>query len=409
VVLGVVLLLILLKPIIGQAGSWDINAELGVEVRSFPEEPQFSGQFNHWQSSFFSSVEVKWKSDDSKHQFFVEPFVRLDSQDSERSHGDLREGYYRYSNSGDWSILAGLGKVFWGVAESRHLVDIINQSDSVEDIDNEDKLGQPMVKLTFLKDWGKLNLFVLPGFRERTFPGVKGRLRGPVIVDSKNARYEASEGDNHVDYAIRYSHYFGDWDIGLSAFHGTSRAPRFAFNMPDNRLTPIYDQITQLGIDIQYTYDAWLWKFEGITRAGQGKRFFASVAGVEYTFYQVSGSSWDIGAIVEYQYDGREKVTQVSLTEPPYETPSPFVVEDNDIFTGLRFALNDSQDTSFLVGSAIDTHDSSIFILLEAERRLGTNWTAEFEARLFANTSSSNVAAVFRDDDFFLLRFTRRF
>jgi hypothetical protein len=33
------------------------------------------------------------------------------------------------------SFTFGLGKVFWGVAESRHLIDIVNQTDLVENID----------------------------------------------------------------------------------------------------------------------------------------------------------------------------------------------------------------------------------------------------------------------------------
>ena len=48
----------------------------------------------------------------------------------------------------------GVGKVFWGVTESQHLVDIINQTDLVENIDTEDKLGQPMLETTWLQNWG---------------------------------------------------------------------------------------------------------------------------------------------------------------------------------------------------------------------------------------------------------------
>ncbi len=69
----------------------------------------------------------------------------------------------------------GVRRVFWGVTEFQHLVDIINQSDSVEDIDNEDKLGQPMINLSLVKDWGIVDFFVLPYFRERTFAGAEGR------------------------------------------------------------------------------------------------------------------------------------------------------------------------------------------------------------------------------------------
>ena len=35
-----------------------------------------------------------------------------------------------------------------------------NQTDGVEDIDSEDKLGQPMVNLTLERDWGALDLYV---------------------------------------------------------------------------------------------------------------------------------------------------------------------------------------------------------------------------------------------------------
>ena len=41
----------------------------------------------------------------------------------------------------DWSLSIGLGKVFWGVTEFNHLVDVINQTDLVEGIDGEAKLG----------------------------------------------------------------------------------------------------------------------------------------------------------------------------------------------------------------------------------------------------------------------------
>ena len=54
--------------------------------------------------------------------------------------------------------MIGINKVFWGgFAETRHLVNIVNRSDIVEDMDEEDKLGQPMVAVGFEKDWGRLD------------------------------------------------------------------------------------------------------------------------------------------------------------------------------------------------------------------------------------------------------------
>ena len=210
-----------------------------------------------------------------------------------------------------------------------------------------------------------------------------------------------------VDYAARYSNFFGDWDVGLSVFHGTSREPRFAFAPGGTSLQPVYDRITQGGLDVQYTTGAWLWKGEAIVRAGQGDTFFAGVAGFEYTLYQIFGRAWDLGLIAEYLYDGR---SEDFVVEPfGLASQTPFTAFQNDVFAGARLALNDSQDTSLLAGTAVDTEDQSMSMFIEAQRRLGQDWTIEFESRLFFNVDPNNLADAFRDDDFLTLRLTRYF
>jgi hypothetical protein len=285
------------------------------------------------------------------------------------------------------------------VTESRHLVDIINQTDLVENIDEEDKLGQPMLEVSTLQDFGEVRFYVLPGFRERTFPGRDGRFRGPFVVDTDNARYDSAAKDHRVDFAARYSNYFGDWDVGVSIFNGTSREPRFLPAATPGRLVPYYDVITQAGLDVQYTSDAWLWKFEGIVRSGQSHDFGAIVAGLEYTFYGVTVSGADLGMLVEYLYDGRD--SNPSLAPP--------TLTDNDVFVGSRYALNDIQDTQILAGGIIDIDNGSTAALLEASRRFGDNWIAEIEARVFLNADSADLLASFADDDSLTLRVTRYF
>ena len=395
-----------LSPV-AMAGEWDIGAEIAGELRYFPSEPQIPTQFDHWQPSLTVEPDIRWRSDNGKHQIVFTPFVRIDAQDDERTHFDVREGYYRFISDSDWTLLVGAAKVFWGTTESRHLVDIINQTDAVEDIDEEDKLGQPMVQLSILKQWGQVELFVLPGFRTRTFPGPEGRLRFGIPVDMGNPIFERDAGRAAVDYAARYSNYFGAWDVGLSVFHGTSREPRFAVSFGGQRLFPIYDRITQGGLDIQHTRGAWLWKGEAIVRTGQGSTFFAGVAGFEYTLYQTFGRSWDLGLLTEYLYDGRDDGFVRDGLE--FIAEAPFTVSQNDVFTGARLALNDTQDTSILAGVSTDADDQSMAMFIEAERRFGQNWTAELESRLFFNVDSDNVAAAFRDDDFITFRLTRYF
>ncbi|GJL94277.1 MAG: hypothetical protein DHS20C05_06820 [Hyphococcus sp.] len=390
---------------VAAADEWEFGGEISTEIRYFPSEPQFPGQFEHWQPSLTLQPDIRWESDDGKHQLVMTPFARIDAQDNERTHIDLREGYYRYISDNDWTLLIGAAKVFWGTAESRHLVDIINQTDSVEDIDEEDKLGQPMIKLSLLKEWGQLDLFVMSGFRTRTFPGADGRLRFPLPVDTEKEIFESDANRGAVDYAARYSNFFGNWDVGLSVFHGTSREPRFAVLPTNDGLAPVYDRITQGGLDVQYTAGAWLWKGEAIVRRGHGSTFFAGVAGVEYTLYQIFGRSWDLGLLAEYLYDGRDE----GFVLEPFGVTSiaPATAFQNDVFTGARLALNDTQDTSLLAGVSVDADDQSMSMLIEAQRRIGQNWTVELESRLFFNIDPGNIADAFRDDDVLTFRLTR--
>ncbi len=186
------------------AGEWRLSGSLAAEGRYFLEDPAFPGQLEDSQASLLLAPEWRWRSEDRRHQVKISPWGRWDGEDDERSHFDLREGYYRYVGK-RWELLAGVNRIFWGVTESRHLVDIVNQTDAVEDIDNEDKLGQPMIQLAIDRDWGRLELLSLVGFRERTFPGRDGRLRAPLVVDTDAVRYESRAGDERIDWALRWT------------------------------------------------------------------------------------------------------------------------------------------------------------------------------------------------------------
>ena len=164
-------------------GRLKISGNVGLEGRLFTQSPRFASQ-KRATVSLDGEVEFVY-SFESGDRFTFKPFGRLDSADERRSHWDIREAAFLFRLPWDLELRAGVSKVFWGVAESNHLIDIINQTDSVEGPDGEDKLGQPMLMLTLAKDWGTIDLFVLPWFRERTFPGRSGRLRPLLYIDTR--------------------------------------------------------------------------------------------------------------------------------------------------------------------------------------------------------------------------------
>ncbi|WP_298036318.1 hypothetical protein [uncultured Desulfuromonas sp.] len=378
-------------------GEW--SGYGGIELRVFPRSPAFPEQERSTLSpSLELQPEIRLEWNDGNDRITVIPFLRLDADDDQRTHGDLRELNWLHLER-SWDLRLGLGKVFWGVAESRHLIDIVNQTDLVEDVDAEEKLGQPMANLNLLSDWGTFGLFALPGFRERTFPDGRARLRGILPIDTDEAAYESSREEARIDWAGRWSRVFGDWDIGLGHFRGTSREPRL---VPAPKasgkivLVPHYDIIGQTSLDLQATKGSWLWKLEAMTRSGQGKRFGALVGGFEYTLFGLRGSAVDLGLLGEYLYDGRDD-------------EAPVTPWDDDLFLGLRLSPNDVQSSELLAGVLWDRDNGALMLNLEASRRIGRHWIMEVEGRIFSDIPNGDPLAGLARDDFARFRLKRFF
>ena len=382
---SIALFIIIIFTLISSASAYELSGYISAEGRVFVNAPLFPEQKRNnvslaVQPEFYN----EWESGSS---FTFTPFARLDSADPERSHFDIRElNYLRLHD--EWELRVGIGKVFWGVTEFVHLVDIINQTDAVESIDAEDKLGQPMIHLSVPRNWGVLDAFVLPYFRERTFQGEKGRFRPPFIVDTDRAIYESSSEEKNIDVAVRYSNTIGDWDFGLYHFKGTGREPTLLLSADPSGnpiFIPYYEQINQTGLDVQAVLGSWLLKFEGIYRNGQGEGFYASVGGVEYAFINMASSGMDLDLIIEWAYDERGKESTTGY--------------DNDLMGGLRLTFNDAASTDVLVGLIQDLDRDGSSFAFESSRRIGDNWMASLDAFIVIDTSEGDTIHSLRDDD----------
>jgi hypothetical protein len=385
------LLFLFLSTIEGSvASAHEFSGYAAVEGRYFFQDPLFPEQERN-NASLALQPEYYHEFESGSSITFT-AFGRLDSADSERTHFDIRELNYLWLGN-PWELRVGIGKVFWGVTEFVHLVDIINQTDLVEAPDGEEKLGQPVVSFSYPTDWGTLDLFVLPYFRERTFPGSAGRLRTALVVDTGNAIYESDKEQNHVDFAVRYSRSLGDWEIGLSYFTGTSREPTL---LPDlNKsgepvLIPFYEQINQGGLDLQLITGSWLWKLEAIYRTGQSDAdFFSSDFGFEYTFYGVFSSPADVGVLAEYLFDDRGNDATTAF--------------ENDVAIGVRLSFNDAATSEALLAVIQDVETSARLVTVEASRRFGSNVKANLEIGIFSDIPFDDPLYSLRKDSFLRL------
>ena len=381
------------------------DLDLGAQARSFFEEG-LDGQ-----AKFHPSVSIQadyyraW--DNERQSLTFTPFYRYDSKDDERTHFDLREGFWSLVGS-DWDLHLGVKQVFWGVTEFNHLVDIINQTDLVENLDGEDKLGQPMAHLSLVRNWGILDFHLLTGFRERTYPGPDGRPRFYIPIDNDDATYESGAEDKRVDGAIRWSHHVGAFEFGLYHFNGTSRAPLFEpITDADGELLlrPYYPVINQTGLDAQAIYGDWALKLEAINRTNFPDDYYAFNAGFERTLVGAFGTRADLGLVVEYLYDDRG--------DDAFDT-----FFEHDIALATRWALNDLADSQALIGLIWDHENHETIFTLEASRRLGETWTLLLEGRAFAGAADldpdnpldpANKGASVARDDYIELELTKYF
>ena len=364
------------------AGAGDWSGYLGIEGRTFLEGEGSDGQDSSSTSLVFEP-EFHYDWDDGYQSLHFTPFFRYDSLDENRTHFDVRELYWQKVGR-SWELSVGLRKIFWGVTESAHLVDIINQTDQVEDPDGEAKLGQPMVQLRLIRDWGYLDFFLLPFFRERTFASRDGRLRPLGFVLTDQVTYESDRGDQHLDWAIRWSHSLGPFDLGLSYFEGTSREPLLRPTTDEDGLSafqPDYLLLRQTGLDVQATLGSWLLKLEGIHRNTSEENTFATLAGFEYTLFDIRGSGIDLGFLMEYLWDERPR-------------------RPEDLFVATRLTFNDVQSTEILFGVLQSLETDALFINLEGSRRLGSAYRLTVRARAFLDVPDGDPLEPLRQDDY---------
>lgn len=368
----------------------DFSLKLSAEDRFFFKEGLYEGQKRNYLSvSAQPEYTVQW--DDEKFLFKVTLFGRWDQHDQRRTHADIRELYWQMVKS-NHELSIGLKKIFWGVTESAHLVNIINQTDVVESFDGEEKLGQPMIHYSYQSNVGTFDLFYMQYFRKPKFPGKNGRLRTPFLITDDLIQFESDLEEYRPEVAFRWSHYIGKFDFGISHFYGTSRQPLIK-DLED--FQPIFAVINQTGVDVQATTGPVLWKAEAIFNRNDILNFTALAAGFEYTFGNVNGKGLDIGMLGEYLYDSRDNLSLNSL--------------QNDIFAGTRFAFNNTQDTQLLAGVIVDLQRNTQLASIEANQRLGESWKVELEGRFFINASKKEFIYFMRDDSFMRLVINKYF
>ena len=348
------------------------------------------GQDNYNTSFFAKGTFISYlQNDDAK--FTISAIGRFDQNDDQLRYIDFQKFKYAYYFD-DVTLKVGNEIVFWGVNETFNIVDIINQSNLAENISGTKKLGQPMASISYSRDYGTFDIYLMPYFRERPFSGKEGRPRLLFEVDKNSITYESSAKKRKIDFALRYSTVIDDLDIGLSHFYGNNRTPVLSPNPLTLKFDTHYPVLSQTGIDIQATKGPWLYKLETVSAKEGSERHLGAAGGIEYTYYGIRNTQSDLGVIVEYAFDDRND--------------NPF---NNEGIIGLRWSMNDVKSSSLLAGYLFDMRGNSNRFQTEFEQRITDDLKLFLDLSLNGSIDETDFTHQFKEDSQITIKIAKYF
>ena len=364
--------------IVQPAFAGEVNGTLSSRLDFFPDHAD--GTISEGRSA---EVKIDAFHDFEDSRIVAELIGRVDEKDSGRRITESRQAYIRTPVAG-FDFFIGNRQEFWGKAESKNVVDVINQSDAASNEGQSAKLGAPSISAERYLDIGDLQLWYIAGFREKTFNDSDAHPSSGLPVST--AQFVRKDGKDADDFAARLSSFLGDWDIAGSVFYGTAREPILSVVNDGNALNPYYALQKSVGLEAQYTGDATLLKWEslhGTQSSLQGSHdFAAAVAGVEYTYYGAFETVWDIGLIGEIQHDDR-----------PQSAANQFGV------AGVRLIFNDVADSNILFLASADRKVDQSRVSFEASRRINDYTSMKLSTQFYNARTPSKAFGTLADDD----------
>ncbi|MFK7835026.1 MAG: hypothetical protein AB8B60_02290 [Sulfitobacter sp.] len=390
----------------------NLSGQLNLGYRYYVDDGQYQGQAD---AGFYPFVGFQLNGGfDLGAGEVVFQFSGLNDDDNDRSVFSIQKAFYARAFD-NWDLVVGYNVENWGVSNGRTIVNVLNAKDRANQVNSSNFIGTPMVNANIFTGVGTFSFYALAGDVQDNFGGRATRQRGPFYTNEDFARYE---DDNSIDLALRFTNNYaignGSLDIGASIYHGTSRqalrlpgcitgergvtaevceqfnrdvlaAYEAGANIVDSAIaagaggitafTPYYHEIRQVGLTAVYAQGNTRLQFEGFVREAAGETFGAAIVGGEQAFKNFLGGDGTMRVALEYHYDDRSD-------------RQPIVIFDDELFLGLNYAPNDTNDSKYEIGVFYDLEKASKVYSFAMSRRVGDRVRVAFKAN---HTTASNA------------------
>lgn len=357
--IGGLLLLVLAIAAQGEeGGGFEWKGEAGLETRLF--RPDHHAVTTDANLALAGRVEMDHRLSNTRERLRL--FGRLDVTDNGRNLFDIQEAWAEYR----WPMLeirAGFDMLNWSATEAFHPADVINSRYLDSDIENPEKLGEPMLRLSLKIPAGELSAWYLPMFIAPIFPSKHSRqnpldpgwrFEQPRWVDRNG---QVSGGNFAHQWVVRLSQSRGPVDFDLHAIQYIDRQqPLYVADPTNKTVRPIYLPVTQIGGTMQAVLESWVVKLEWARRHFQslGKQALQDLnVSADDEVYTVDRDHTQVAFGLEYNlaHDSGAVSTFVlegqALSGVDKATRYDLQLFQRDLLVGYRYQFNDAAGSEF--------------------------------------------------------------
>ena len=205
----------------------------------------------------------EWQLKSGEHEARLRGFGRWDARDSKRNLAAVEEAFVQWKRD-RLRVRLGADIVNWSATEAFHPADVLNARNLDSDIENFEKLGEPMLALQLgVGEATQLQLLLMPMYVDSAFPSPHSRLNlGPPGTDLQDrARRFDRHGDSTssrygMQYALRVQRTIGSAEVAAHFMEHLDRLQGLpVLDLGDGKPALVFQTQRQLGITYQQAFE----------------------------------------------------------------------------------------------------------------------------------------------------------
>jgi len=328
--------------------SFDFQGYVGVEYRAFENDNTLKRE-----SSRALEAKLELKKSESEYSFYMNSEFLKDKDENSRSYARVNELYLtKHFENSDFSL--GRRIYFMGALEVLNPVDVISRQNFERDLlDDRYRIGTYMALYEHYLDSMQVSFMSYGSERADEF----GDIYSPYNVFSfpLSNDIESQKNDKRASFMLKVQgtldeEYALDYAFGLIRGYDTQRTFTQELKQKQWLATTAFIYNTLAYENSLLKLEAKLSDIDKNSEAQMDDHLYVGV-GVEHTLAAIY-KSMDVGLLLEYY-------NWITLKEK-YSTPDKLMVlMQNDLFVGLRIALNNASSTEIVGGAIFDIDDSS--------------------------------------------------